>query len=497
MPKHAAVTASSWAPTRLVAACCLATLVINVVNVYYMCHAVPPAPPGMGHRAPDSPAIAKPSRRRSLLNLCLAPHVKDEDGVKHTKRRPASAPGSPRTTKQSPKSVHFSEFPTIHTYCVEYEDEGSNSSVASAVNSNVAAQDHNASRGAGSRQYQLLSRTSNTCPHLQVQDDNNSVSSWARRVAAAKDIHAAAHVHCSSDNSPAADAAVASPPDTPAEHLQLSDEQLAVLSRLDVSQQAALQCDAEQLFTSSTGQQQLGRGAHSEVSQAVLPWPSAEAAATAIAAAAEETGLNSTALLTAAAAGLPVVVKAVAHERFQGDGLFNIEGRKREEKFSRMVASSPYFPRLYRAVHMKRRSYFLFSSMTAQPATLVQYVQFRQQVLDTAIPAAASSQPGEQQLHQPVSGANSSSPQAPISTHAASCTATWQDSVLQILDDIAQGLDHLHTLGLLHLDLKPGNVIIRQGGRAYLIDLGVACEVGTSLEQHGRCGTEAFMDPEV
>jgi serine/threonine protein kinase len=44
----------------------------------------------------------------------------------------------------------------------------------------------------------------------------------------------------------------------------------------------------------------------------------------------------------------------------------------------------------------------------------------------------------------------------------------------RICADVAAGLEHLHRRGLIHRDLKPGNIIVRPDGRAVLLDLGLA-----------------------
>ena len=40
--------------------------------------------------------------------------------------------------------------------------------------------------------------------------------------------------------------------------------------------------------------------------------------------------------------------------------------------------------------------------------------------------------------------------------------------------DILEGLAQLHAAHILHLDLKPGNVLLDQDGHAYLADFGIS-----------------------
>ena len=57
---------------------------------------------------------------------------------------------------------------------------------------------------------------------------------------------------------------------------------------------------------------------------------------------------------------------------------------------------------------------------------------------------------------------------------------------------VCSALRYLHTRGYLHLDVKPSN-IISAGGRAQLIDLGIARRIGRVPP---RSGTPAYMSPE-
>jgi serine/threonine-protein kinase PknK len=68
-----------------------------------------------------------------------------------------------------------------------------------------------------------------------------------------------------------------------------------------------------------------------------------------------------------------------------------------------------------------------------------------------------------------------------------------------VLIDLLRGLSHLHALGLMHLDLKPENVLLRRGPtrvEAVLTDFGFAAAVGTSRDTPTR-GTPPFIAPEV
>ncbi|MFD9427942.1 MULTISPECIES: WD40 repeat domain-containing serine/threonine protein kinase [unclassified Streptomyces] len=71
------------------------------------------------------------------------------------------------------------------------------------------------------------------------------------------------------------------------------------------------------------------------------------------------------------------------------------------------------------------------------------------------------------------------------------------DAVLRLGAGLAEGLAAIHTCGLIHRDLKPGNVILAEDGPR-IIDFGIARAVdASSLTATGTIiGTYAYMSPE-
>ncbi|MER3436923.1 MAG: hypothetical protein C4346_04560, partial [Chloroflexota bacterium] len=67
-----------------------------------------------------------------------------------------------------------------------------------------------------------------------------------------------------------------------------------------------------------------------------------------------------------------------------------------------------------------------------------------------------------------------------------------------ILEQVADALGHLHDQGLVHLDVKPQNLILTPEGIVKLIDFGLAQQAGGPQETVGgfTFGTAAYLSPE-
>ncbi len=73
---------------------------------------------------------------------------------------------------------------------------------------------------------------------------------------------------------------------------------------------------------------------------------------------------------------------------------------------------------------------------------------------------------------------------------------TYVQAVLWVGSRLASGLAHAHERKILHLDLKPANVLLTDEGQPMLLDLNLSVDLkqGTSLAPLG--GTALYMSPE-
>ncbi|MEV6428866.1 protein kinase [Nocardia sp. NPDC051463] len=71
-------------------------------------------------------------------------------------------------------------------------------------------------------------------------------------------------------------------------------------------------------------------------------------------------------------------------------------------------------------------------------------------------------------------------------------------AAVDFVTQVASGLDAAHRAGLIHRDVKPSNILIDNGGHAYLIDFGIAKGVGqTAVTATGMAiGSWPYMAPE-
>lgn len=68
------------------------------------------------------------------------------------------------------------------------------------------------------------------------------------------------------------------------------------------------------------------------------------------------------------------------------------------------------------------------------------------------------------------------------------------DEVVRVARAIADALDHAHAAGIIHGDLKEGNVMIGRDGRPRVVDFGLAVDLTATNTSRG--GTPTHMSPE-
>ncbi|MDZ4064158.1 MAG: serine/threonine-protein kinase, partial [Coriobacteriia bacterium] len=70
------------------------------------------------------------------------------------------------------------------------------------------------------------------------------------------------------------------------------------------------------------------------------------------------------------------------------------------------------------------------------------------------------------------------------------------DEAAAVLGGVARALAFAHDNGVLHLDIKPANILITRDGRVKVADFGVSALTGLSGRAHGMAGTIGYMPPE-
>ncbi|MGE5798557.1 MAG: protein kinase domain-containing protein [Ignavibacteria bacterium] len=73
------------------------------------------------------------------------------------------------------------------------------------------------------------------------------------------------------------------------------------------------------------------------------------------------------------------------------------------------------------------------------------------------------------------------------------------DEIMQIAVQIAEGLKRAHDAGIIHMDIKPGNIIVTRRGEVKILDFGLAKISGEQVDLTSKgevAGTVKYMSPE-
>ena len=70
------------------------------------------------------------------------------------------------------------------------------------------------------------------------------------------------------------------------------------------------------------------------------------------------------------------------------------------------------------------------------------------------------------------------------------------DEAVDLVATVAEALHHAHTQGLVHRDIKPGNILLDKCGKPYVADFGLALREQDFGSGPNYTGTPAYMSPE-
>jgi eukaryotic-like serine/threonine-protein kinase len=86
-------------------------------------------------------------------------------------------------------------------------------------------------------------------------------------------------------------------------------------------------------------------------------------------------------------------------------------------------------------------------------------------------------------------------PGSDLATHLKQTRLSYSETVAMVVT-VAEALHYAHKRGIVHRDVKPGNILIDKNGKPFIVDFGLALREESVGKGARHVGTPAYMSPE-